>query len=228
MSKIFIPANQPEDWRPLLAEPDKHWKTRYSAKALAYCWQEVDDFPESVRNVFEKSGIELFHKIEFLFAFPEYKVSLPGGSHPSQNDIFILAKGNNQLVSIMVEGKVSEQFGETIAEWKKENSEGKQTRLKFLLKKLQLENNQIDAIRYQILHRTASAIIEAEKFKAENALMLVHSFSQSDEWFDDYQQFLTLFNLKGIKPDSLIRAKNINGIDLYLSWIRGEKKYLDK
>ncbi|GAG34632.1 unnamed protein product, partial [marine sediment metagenome] len=95
MNKIFIPANKPEDWKPLLAEP-KHWKTKHSAKALAYSWQEANDFPESVRNVFKNSGIELFRSIELLLAFPEYKVPLSGGSRPSQNDIFILAKGDNQ------------------------------------------------------------------------------------------------------------------------------------
>lgn len=228
MNKIFIPANKPEDWKSLLAEPDKHWKTGYSAKALAYCWQEANGFPECVRNVFKKSGIELFQNIELLLAFPEYKVPLPGGSRPSQNDIFILAKGNNQLVSIMVEGKVSEPFGKTIAEWREDNSEGKHVRLKFLLEELGLEENkQIDTIRYQLLHRTASAIIKAKNFKAENALMLVHSFSRSNEWFDDYSQFLTLFGLNA-EPDSLVFAKNINGIDLYFSWVKGDEKYLDK
>ena len=88
MSKIFIPANKPEDWKTLLAEPDKHWKKGCSARALAYCWQEADGFPESVRNV----------------------------------------------------------------------------------------------------------------------LMLVHSFSQANEGFDDYCQFLALFGLSGIKPDSLVFA----------------------
>lgn len=132
MNKIFIPTRKPEDWQPFLAEP-KHWKTGYSAKTLAYCWQEANDFPESVRKVFRKSGIELFQNIKLLLAFPEYKVVLPGGARPSQNDIFILAKGNDQLVSIMVEGKVSEPFGDTMAEWRKDNSEGKEKRLKFLL-----------------------------------------------------------------------------------------------
>jgi len=28
--------NGPEDWKPLLAEPEKHWRTGYSAKTLAY------------------------------------------------------------------------------------------------------------------------------------------------------------------------------------------------
>jgi len=226
VSKFFIPANNPEDWKPLVGP--ENWKTGYSAKALAYCWQEANDFPESVRSVFMKSGIELFQNIELLLAFPEYKVPLRGGRRASQNDIFILAKGNNQLISITVEGKVSEPFGQTVAEWKSENSRGKQTRLKFLLNKLQLDEEQVDHIRYQLLHRTASAIIEAEKFKAENALMLVHSFSQSDEGFEDYRQFLALFGLKNGKPDSLVFAKNIDGIDLYFSWVRGDKKYLSK
>jgi hypothetical protein len=149
----------------------------------------------------------LFQGIELLLAFPEYKVLLPGGLRPSQNDIFILVKANNQLVSIMVEGKVSEPFGETITEWREDNSEGKNIRLKFLLEKLRLEENkQIDTIRYQLLYRTASAIIEAERFKAENALLLVHSFSRSNEWFDDYSQFLALFGLN-TEPDSLVFSK---------------------
>ncbi len=228
MNKIFIPTNNPEDWKSLLAKPDRQWRTGYSAKSLAYCWQEANDFPESARKVFRKSKIELFQNIELLVAFPEWKVPLLGGRRSSQNDIFILAKGNDQLISIMVEGKVSEPFDKTIGEWRLESSEGKEIRLRFLCDELQLDKEQIGHIRYQLLHRTASAIIEAKRFNAQNALMLVHSFSQSDEWFDDYSQFLALFGLNGITPDSLAFAKNIDGIDLYFSWVRGDKKYLHK
>ena len=226
MTKIFIPANNPDDWKPLVGL--ENWKTGYSAKALAYCWQEANDFPESVRNVFIKSGIGLFKNVKLLLAFPEYKTPLLGGRRASQNDIFILAKGNNKLISITVEGKVSEPFDKTVAEWKLESSKGKETRLKFLCDELLLAEEQIDHIRYQLLHRTASAIIEAKRFNAQDALMLIHSFSQYDEWFEDYSQFLALFGLNNVKPDSLVFAKNINGIDLYFSWVRGDKKYLDK
>jgi len=226
MTKIFIPANNPDDWKPLVGL--ENWKTGYSAKALAYCWQEANDFPESVRNVFIKSGIGLFKNVKLLLAFPEYKTPLLGGRRASQNDIFILAKGNNKLISITVEGKVSEPFDKTVAEWKLESSKGKETRLKFLCDELLLAEEQIDHIRYQLLHRTASAIIEAKRFNAQDALMLVHSFSQYDEWFEDYSQFLALFGLNNVKPDSLVFAKNINGIDLYFSWVRGDKKYLSK
>lgn len=227
MYKFFIPISKPEDWKTFLADPDKQWKTGYSAKTLAYCWQDANNFPESIRKVFKRSGFDLFQNIELLLAFPEYKVQLPGGSRPSQNDIFILAKGTNQLISIMVEGKVSEPFDKIINEWKEDSSEGKQKRLNFLLEVLGLEGNkQIGSIRYQLLHRTASAIIEAKKFNAENALMLVHSFSQSNEWFEDYSQFLALFELNA-GPDSIAFAKNIRGIDLYFSWVKGDKRYLD-
>ena len=227
MSNIFIPSNKPEDWKALLAKPRKHWRTGYSAKALAYCWQEANDFPECVRTVFKKSGIPLFQNIELLLAFPEWKVPLRGGSRPSQNDIFVLAKGNDQLISIMVEGKVSEPFDKTIEEWRLENSEGKKARLKFLCEELQLDKEQTDHIRYQLLHRTASAIIEAKKFNAQNALMLVHSFSQLDEWLSDYNDFLALFGVNG-EADSLVFAKSINGINLYFSWVKGDKEYLYK
>lgn len=227
MSKFFIPANNPEDWKTLLADPDKHWKTGHSAKALAYCWQEADDFPQSVRKVFKNSGMKLFRDIKLLLAFPEYKVALPGGRRASQNDIFILARGNGQLISIMVEGKVSEPFGETIADWKLHDRGGKKVRLKFLCDELQLDKDKIAHIRYQLLHRTASAVIEAKRFNAQNALILVHSFSQLDEWFDDYCQFLALFGVKE-EPDSLVFAKTLDGINLYFAWVKGNKRYLEK
>lgn len=231
MSKFYIPASNPEDWKSLLADPDKHWKTGYSAKALAYSWQEAEDFPRSVKKVFKNSNIAVFEDIGMLLAFPEYKVPLPGGRRASQNDIFILAKGNNQLISIAVEGKVDESFGELIADWKLKDGGGKKERLEFLCEVLQLEMNQIDHIRYQLLHRTASAVIEAKKFNAENALMLVHAFKKTKENYDqsfrDYSQFLGLFDVEG-KPDSIVSGGNINGIDLYFGWVRGERKYLEE
>lgn len=227
IGKFFRPINNPEEWRQLLADPDKQWKTDYSAKTLAYCWQEARDFPPEVRKVFHNSGIDVFKDIEMLIAFPEYKVPLPGGRRAAQNDIFVLAKGNEQLVSIMVEGKMSEPFGDTIAKWKAGYGRGRRTRLSYLCDLLGLDMAAVDRIRYQLLHRTASALIEAKKFNAPNALMLVHSFSRENKWFEDYERFLALFGVTG-KVDSLVFGRNINGVKLYFGWVRGDKRYLDK
>jgi len=224
---FFYPIKRPEEWQQLLARPDKHWRTGYSPKALAHCWQEAGDFPQSVRKVFKDSGVKLFHDVKLLFAFPEYKVPLLGGRRASQSDIFVLAKGGGQLISIMVEGKVHEPFGETVAEWRAEGGRGKERRLDYLCQLLELDKDTINNIRYQLLHRTASAVIEAGRFNAPNALMLVHSFSETDECFDDYSQFLALFGAKG-KPDSLVFARNFDGVNLYFAWVKGEEKYLGK
>lgn len=225
--KFYRPINNPEDWKQLLAKPKEHWKTGYSAKALAYCWQQAKGFPPEVRRIFRRSSIDIFQNVEMLVAFPEYKVPLPGGRRASQSDIFILAKGNGQLVSIMVEGKVSESFGDIIAEWKALLGEGREIRLGYLCEVLSLDVLAVDHIRYQLLHRTASALIEAKRFNAPNALMLVYSFSRENEWFEDYQQFLTLFGVRG-EVDLLVFAKIIRGVKLYFGWVKGNKEYLDK
>ena len=57
--------------------------------------------------------------------------------------------------------------------------------------------------------------------------MLVHSFSQSNEWFSDYAQLLALFDVDA-QTDSLVFAGNITAIDLYFGWVRGDKNYLHR
>jgi hypothetical protein len=224
---FFVKTSRPEDWQNQLAEPNKQWKTGHSAKALAYCWMEAKGFPSSVKRVFQKSEYSVFKDADFLAGFVEHKVPLPGGIHPSQNDILVLAKSKKDLVAIAVEGKVSEPFGETIEDWLKDESKGKKTRLKFLSDLLQLNQDNLQEIRYQLLHRTASAVIEAKRFNASTALMLVHSFSLSHEWFDDYSNFSSLFGITA-RLNAIHLAKRIDDVNLYLAWITGEKEYLTK
>ena len=227
MGKFYIPATGTESWKKLLADPKKQWRSGYSAKALACCWEEARGFPKSVQQVFSRSDHAGFKGIEFLLGFPEYKVPLPGGKRPSQSDIFVLARSQGQMITIAVEGKVAESFGATVAGWQKRDSKGKRCRLEFLRQLLGLSGKSLGPIRYQLLHRTASALIEAERFHASAALMLVHSFSQENAWFEDYQAFLNLFGKSGA-PNSVTHVGERNGVELYLSWVTGEERYLDK
>ena len=148
MPDILIPARGPEDWRQFLAEPDKQWKVGYSARALAYCWHDAQGLPPSVQQVFDESEVEVFHEFEALLLIPEHQVPLPGGQRPSQSDIWILGRSKSSLVSIAVEGKVSEPFGPTLGEWLVEASEGKNVRLEFLTKELGLEDPPPSTARY--------------------------------------------------------------------------------
>jgi hypothetical protein len=117
MGKVFAPARDAEAWKPFVARPS-HWKTGRSAKALAYCWSSCDGFPPSVLKVFQDSGFNVFSDLHLLAASPEFKVALPGGRAASQNDLFVLAGGREELIAITVEGKVDEPFDKTVAEWK--------------------------------------------------------------------------------------------------------------
>jgi hypothetical protein len=225
MNKILIPAKNADDWKQFLAEPNKHWKVGYSARALAYCWQEADGIPDEVAKVLAKSP--LVKSIQTIFAIPEHKVNLPGGAAASQNDVWVLAETPTDLVSIAVEGKVSESFGPTIGEWFSKRTSSKEKRLRFLCNELGLSFPPPDQIRYQLLHRTVSAILEAKRFKTNKAVMLVHSFSQSNEWFDDYKHFLQLFGLEGKLND--INSTLINNeIQLIFAWVKGSPEYLEK
>lgn len=223
MAKIFIPTSEPNDWRRFLAEPDKHWKTGNSARALAHCWQEADDIPQDVKNVLaiapELSGLEAF------FCVPEYQVPLPGGSRPSQSDVWILGRTNRGLISIAVEGKVSESFGPTIDDWFEEASAGKEVRLRFLCEELGIAFPPPSNLRYQLFHRTASAIIEAKKFRACDAAMVVHTFSPSNAWFEDFETFSRVLGINsGINQ---INSKQISdSVCLHVAWVHGNEKWL--
>jgi len=223
MGKVYIPATNPEDWRQLLADHKKQWKKECSARTLANCWQEADGIPAEVKSVLSQEPI--FKNIESIFVFPEYKVSLKGGEAASQNDVWVLAEANSELVSIAVEGKVSEPFGDIIEKWYSKPSDGKVERLEFLCNTLGIKFPPPKDLRYQLFHRTASAIIQAKKFKAKYAIMLVHSFSEHNKWFEDYQRFLALFNVKGA-VNQIVSINRDDTPDLYFAWVHGSEKYL--
>lgn len=225
MNNILIPATSPEDWKQFLADPEKHWKKGYSARTLAHSWHNASGIPKEVLSVLNQAS-ELAG-IEPLFIIPEHKVLLPGGTAASQNDIWALGKTDAGLISITIEGKVSEPFGPTVGEWFKDPSPGKKTRLEFLCSELGLQFPVSDNIRYQLLHRTVSAILEAKRFQTDKAVMIVHSFSQDNEWFDDYLDFLKLFKVEaGI--NEIVSANVPPDVKVYMAWVHGDKKYLSK
>jgi Domain of unknown function (DUF6946) len=239
VTRIVIPAESADDWQRLLASPERQWVTGYSARTLAHCWQEADDFPASIKAVFASSPYSLFHDIELLLGIPEHKVPLPGGQRASQTDLFALAKSKGDLVSIAVEGKVSEPFGETARDWldrrafdeekkgrKRRPSDGATARLAYLCDSVGLDESDVGTLRYQLLHRTASALIEAQRFNARHALMLVHSFSPADEWLSDYQAFARALGADGADAGTLSFVGDRSGVDLYLGWTKGEERFL--
>jgi hypothetical protein len=177
---------------------------------------------------------------ELLLAIPEHKVPLPPKrGRPSQNDVFALIKVGDQIISTAVEGKVNEAFGPTVAEWWTQNQydevpkslAGKEERLAFLCSQLRL-SDRLEAIkndahlRYQLLHRAVSAIIEAKRFNADFAAIIVHSFADDIQWEQELDRFLKLFG-KDYRRGSLVEVPLRDSRVLLVGAAVGEKEHRD-
>jgi hypothetical protein len=160
-------------------------------------------------------------------AIPEHKVALQGGLRPSQNDVWALARAGGDLVSITVEGKVEEPFDQTVKDWMAHSTPGKRGRLSSLAKTIGIDVSQLPEIRYQLLYRTASAIIEAERYSAEHAIMLVHSFSEAQAHFLDFRKFVGLFG-QNVRVDRVASVERHGAVMLHFVWVSGNRRYLAK
>jgi hypothetical protein len=218
MTKILIPTKSVGDWKQLLADPNKHWKAGFSAMATALSWEAAQGLPQEIRDILGCDS-------ELLFAFPEHKVPLPGGSRESQCDVFALVRSKDQTLAVAVEAKVNEHFGPTIAEWSQSASDGKIRRLQFICSKLGVAYPPPPALRYQLFHRTVAAIVEAERFKADNAAMVIQSFSQEHRWFEEFAEFCELLGVPAARGRSL-DVTLPDQRSLFLGWATGSPEFL--
>lgn len=220
MKKVYVPTNGPESWRAFLASPDKHWRTGYSARTLAHSWEAGDGLPPEVSALFPGSP-------ELLLAIPEHKTPLPGGRRETQCDVFALMKCDGDTYAVAIEGKVDEPFGPTVGEWLVDASPGKRQRITAICGYLGLPEPVPGHIRYQLLHRTAAAVIEAERFKTDRAAMIVHSFSPKSRWFEDYAAFCALFDIEA-KANGASTISLPGGRQLLLGWAAGTPEFLER
>ncbi|MFC1560806.1 DUF6946 family protein [Pseudomonadota bacterium] len=223
MPNILVPSAGPGDWKALLADPELHWARGRSARSLAHCWEDGDGFPPEIKIALSK--VNQLADVEPMLIFPEWKVPLPGGHTASQNDVWILGRVSVGLISIAIEGKVDESFDKTLGKWKEDASQGKRDRLDYLNKCLGLSKDPPDHIYYQLMHRTVSAVIEAKRFEARAAVMLVHSFSSTDQWFDEFAEFCKLFDISA-SVGTIGETTCIDGMPLFLGWVHGDERFL--
>ena len=142
------------------------------------------------------------------------------------NDAWVLGRSRGQLVSIAVEGKIEESFGRTLQEWLAGPAEqdNKLVRLRGLCRGLGLPEGIPQTTRYQLLHRTYSAVSQALSMNASHAVLLIHSFSPHDTSFEDYNAFVGLFGAAG-GVDRIASCGQRSGVNLYCAWVRGEQFY---
>jgi hypothetical protein len=219
MSKVYVPTQGAGDWRARLADPEKHWRREYSAFEAAISWEVAARTERGLPPCVAEALDQVPHLAgaSLLLAFPEHKVALNGGRRPSQTDVWALLKGPVGLISLAVEGKADESFGETLEAWHSDQSEGKTERLAYLSKILRPKTAFPPSTRYQLLHRAASAVIEARRFGAGSAVMLVQSFRAKGPNFEDYSAFGGCLGA-AISSGALTGIVQHSDPSLYLGW----------
>lgn len=235
MSPILVPSRGPADWRALLANPARQWQPQFSAWSLAHHWEAArGQFPTDVAEALVQSADPLIRGLEVLIAVPEHRTRLPGGGFPSHSDLFVLARGKRGTVAIVVEGTVQEAFGEFVGEWLAASPELKRAhergvagpdvtnrsrRMAGICRLLELNIMPPWTVRYQLLHRTAAAVLEARRFGASAAVMLVQSFDSGHAWFGDYAAFCALFGAAAERNVVNRIATLEGGLPLFTGWV---------
>ena len=225
MNRLYVPSLGPTDWRRLLADPLKHWKPRHSALELAVSWEAVRNsergLPPSVQEALDK--VDELRGTSLVIGLPEHVVNFEGGGHGSQNDLWTLLRVGSKYVSMTIEAKAGEALDDIVSVWlqkKRSKSSKKPTRLAALRGVLGIQDIKIDSIRYQLLHRAASALREAERFSAQYAVMLVQSFNEQadQESRNDFLNFASVMGTQ-VPTGQIARVGRSTSTPLYIGWV---------
>lgn len=217
MSRFFAltEVKRAEDVARLVAKPE-HWKRGRSAFELATSWLGADGIPEPVARALATA--DDYRGSVLIEAFFERQVDLRTPGRPSQTDLLAFLRLGDGHAVLAVEGKVDEPFGPVVREWN--TGPGKQLRLESLCELLEIKPAKATDLRYQLFHRAASAIFEAERYGVDRAALVVHSFDSRDASFSDFAEFARTLGVGSPEVGSLTVAKTIGGVQLRLGWVR--------
>jgi len=190
----------------------------------AAAWEDAgSELPPEISLLLSRAGRPELEDLTLLAAFPEWQVALPGGQTTSNTDVMAFCRNDSGLCVLAVEAKVLEDFGPTVGEKRADASDGQRLRLDYLHQLLGVDLFN-DSIRYQLLHRTASAILTARDFHAATAVMLVHAFETPADRRQDFNAFCESVGAVPVSP-GVFQLSGNNRPAVYLAWCDGEKKY---
>lgn len=218
MTRIHLPIQRPAEVINHLGKPT-HWQPGRSAKLAADTWFASQGIPTAVAAALASDPV--FAGAQLLDAFLERGVELGDGERPSQTDVMAIVGIPSGIGVIAVEAKMDEPFGPTVSKWIEEGETDRAkriARLAMLCGMLGLDPGTVGGLRYQLIHRTASALIEARRYRATEAAMVVHSFCPKRSWFDDFRAFADALGLAGAAPGGVTGQRSFDGVNLRLAW----------
>ena len=223
IAENYSPSTGIEDWKKLYREGRS--PQGKSAFEVASSWERSKPhLPQEISDLFSSQP-------ELLIATPEHETPLKGSGKRSQSDVLAFVKINGKTCAMTVEGKVKESFDETVKCWfnngetNERRIENRKKRLKQISEILGIQYSPDSEIYYQLLHRTAAAVIEASpaRFNADCAIMIVQSFSPENKRFKDFQNFLKLFSIHRARHGRLYEIKGLD-IPLWVGWVTSPKE----
>jgi hypothetical protein len=162
---------------------------------------------------------EEYRGAELIDAWLERCVDLGDGQRATQTDVMAVLGIGDELAVLAVEAKVDESFGPTVDEWLVDASEAKHRRLVYLAGLFGLDPATCGPLRYQFLHRTASAVLEARRYRAKQAVMLVQSFCPKASGFEDYAAFFAVAGMDRLEAGLITNAVRMSGVMLRVGWV---------
>jgi hypothetical protein len=222
VSRLHIATRGLCSWRERLADPGRQWKRTYSAFETAVSWELASrrepGFPEPIAALFRSSD---FGNPRLIFAVAEHKVDLPGGKAASQSDVWAVVNTTAGMVSLTVEAKAREAFGDdTLEGWllagsSQRSSDNRAARFEYIRAHLPAAES-FHNVRYQLLHRCAAAVIEAKRLGFRHAAFVVQAFDTPDESFEEYAIFCRALGLPAAR--GTIATSVADGISLGVGW----------
>jgi Domain of unknown function (DUF6946) len=231
MSRLCIETRGIASWRDRLASPDTQWERKFSAFETAVSWEGASrsesGLPQPIVSLFDKT---VFGVPKLLLAVAEHKVPLRGRGGDSQCDVWALLHSEFGGISLSVEAKAKEPFGqgnESLQQWldggkTKEAKDNRCERWSHVAENLpKLTSEGYVQVPFQLLHRCAAAVIEARRFGLKNAAFIVQSFDpqsfgESSLNFDAFSRFCREVNLKAERGQMQIAA--VQEIRLGIGW----------
>jgi len=209
-----------------LTNPDRQWRRGFSALETAASWENADSrtgwLPERLARVFDGTAYE---RPELLLAVAEHKVALDGSGGDSQCDVWALLHTPVGTLSMSVEAKAREAFGsghETLQAWlgggdSQRSLQNRQARWESVRRRLpDVGETAYHQVAYQLLHRCAAAVVEAQRFQLQHAAFVVQAFGSPDESF---QEFRRMCQVMGIQAErGRIHVTTAGTISLGIGW----------
>jgi hypothetical protein len=195
----------------LTRSPDE-WKD----EPLTARWQSSGAFPPEVAALLNTN--DATEGAALLLAIPQHETPLARGSHAAAADLCALGRTSHGLISIVVDA-ISGDKGSDAAD--DTSARGRTRSAAALCALLEIDPQRETDVSARFIHRTAVALIEARRFFAVAAVVIVDSVTRTQDSFDDFRRFVALMGGRLRAPGHLAPVAPREGIHLLFGWAQG-------